>query len=421
MEFHLTVECAMGAHREEGSSDLLEILAEPERIVRYWRRQRRLTYHVPLVASKPETFEEKEDQEPPAVMAEMKVRDVAIPQTSNVTSSIQKPAPGGIFELKKNMGNPKWNGVGAKPVVQKTAGVLEIDAVTALSAQIASIQNMMTTHFSNMSLGKQQAQVNMVMCNEEDITRAMEIPTTRAGETTQTFPGVAIKTNIKDRTNTNHRVVDNSTISKAMEINKLPSKVNVVSIRSGRPLEELPPKEKVAEEKGTHVDEAEPSEQMGIPTYAKYVKDVVANKSRLAKYVTIALTEECSSRIQNRLPINLKVPGSFTIQIKIGRCVVERGLCDLGASINLMPTSMFLKLGLGRPKPTTTMLQLADRSVSRPDGVIQDILVQVGTLIFPVDFVILDFELDQEVQFILGCTFLATRGALIDVAAVDSQ
>jgi len=82
-----------------------------------------------------------------------------------------------------------------------------------------------------------------------------------------------------------------------------------------------------------------------------------------------------------------------------------------------MPTSMFLKLGLGKPKPTTIMLQLADRSVSRPDGVIEDILVQVGTLIFPVDFVILDFEPDPEVPFILGRPFLATGGALIDVAA----
>ncbi|XP_049365275.1 uncharacterized protein LOC125830108 [Solanum verrucosum] len=155
----------------------------------------------------------------------------------------------------------------------------------------------------------------------------------------------------------------------------------------------------------------------GIPKYAKYVKDVVANKSRLTKYATVALTEECSSRIQNRIPTKLKDPGSFTVQIKIGKCVKARGLCDLGASINLMPTSIFLKLGLGRPKSTTIMLQLADRSVSRPYGVIEDVLVQVGTLIFPVDFVILDFEPDPEVPFILGRPFLATGVALIDMAA----
>ncbi|XP_049371097.1 uncharacterized protein LOC125836054 [Solanum verrucosum] len=243
-----------------------------------------------------------------------------------------------------------------------------------------------------------------------------------------------------------------------------PKQVNIVSTWSGRPLEELPLKAKVAEEKGTQVDEAEPSEQrvdeepkakppplfpqkfkkqkeeecfgkfiellkqvhvnlplidvlQGIPKYAKYVKDVVANKSRLVEYATVALTEECSSRIQNRLPIKLKDPGSFTVQIKIGQCVEARGLCDLGASINLRPTSMFLKLGQGRPKSTTIMLQLADRSVARPDGVIEDVLVQKGTLIFPVDFVIMDFEPNLEVPFILGRPFLATGGALIDVVA----
>ncbi|KAK4718026.1 hypothetical protein R3W88_016364 [Solanum pinnatisectum] len=139
----------------------------------------------------------------------------------------------------------------------------------------------------------------------------------------------------------------------------------------------------------------------GIPKYAKYVKDIVAKKSRLAEYKIEALTEECSSKIQNKLPAKLKDQGSFTVQIITGKCIDARGLCDLGARINLMPTSMFLKLGLGKPKPTTIMLQLANLSLARPDDVIEDILVQ----------------LDTEVPFILGCPFLATRGALIDVAA----
>ncbi|XP_049410528.1 uncharacterized protein LOC125873699 [Solanum stenotomum] len=99
----------------------------------------------------------------------------------------------------------------------------------------------------------------------------------------------------------------------------------------------------------------------------------------------MALTEECSSRIRNKLPTKLKYPGSFTMQIKIVKCIDARGLCDLGTT--------------------------------RPDGIIEDVLVQVGSLIFPVDFVILDFEPDPEVPFILGHHFLATRGALIDMAA----
>ncbi|XP_060210430.1 uncharacterized protein LOC132637343 [Lycium barbarum] len=153
----------------------------------------------------------------------------------------------------------------------------------------------------------------------------------------------------------------------------------------------------------------------GIPKYAKYIKDIVANKSRFTEYATIALTEECTSRIQNKLPTKLKDPGSFTIEISVGTQVVARALCDLGASINLMLSSIFRKLGLGVPRPTT-IVQLADRSLARPEGIIEDVLVQVGSLIIPADFVILDFEPDLEVPFILGRPFLATWRALIDVA-----
>ncbi|XP_075475256.1 uncharacterized protein LOC142505999 [Primulina tabacum] len=90
-------------------------------------------------------------------------------------------------------------------------------------------------------------------------------------------------------------------------------------------------------------------------------------------------------------------------------------LCDLGASINLMPLSVFRKLGLGEPKPTRMSLQLADRSVKYPRGLIEDVLVKVDKFIFPVDFVVLDMEEDIEMPLILGRPFLATGKALIDV------
>ncbi|XP_009610025.1 uncharacterized protein [Nicotiana tomentosiformis] len=111
----------------------------------------------------------------------------------------------------------------------------------------------------------------------------------------------------------------------------------------------------------------------------------------------------------------MKDPSSFTIQISIGKHAVGRALCHLGASINLMPLSVFRQLGLGEPRPTTVILQLVDRSLAHPEGVIEDVLVQVGSFIFPVDFIILDYEPDQEVPFILGHPFLATCRAIIDV------
>ncbi|XP_075074964.1 uncharacterized protein LOC142162612 [Nicotiana tabacum] len=122
----------------------------------------------------------------------------------------------------------------------------------------------------------------------------------------------------------------------------------------------------------------------------------------------MALIEECSSRIQSKLPHKLKDPYGFTIQISIGKHTVGRTLCDLRASINLMLLSVFRQLGLGESRPTMVILQLANHSLAHPKGVIEDVLVQVSSFIFPTDFIILDYEPDQEVPFILGHPFLAT-------------
>ncbi|KAH9770111.1 hypothetical protein KPL71_012262 [Citrus sinensis] len=94
---------------------------------------------------------------------------------------------------------------------------------------------------------------------------------------------------------------------------------------------------------------------------------------------------------------------------------VLKALCDLGASINLMPLSVFKQLGVGECRPTTVTLQLADRSHAYPEGKIEDVLVKVDKFIFPVDFIVLDFEADKEVPIILGRPFLATEKTLIDV------
>ncbi|XP_070026602.1 uncharacterized protein [Nicotiana sylvestris] len=150
-----------------------------------------------------------------------------------------------------------------------------------------------------------------------------------------------------------------------------------------------------------------------IPKYAKYIKDIVAHKRRLTEFETVALTEECISRFQNKLPQKLKDPGSFTIPVRIGNIDVGRALCDLGESINLMPLSLFKQLGLGAPRPTTMMLQLADRSIAHPEGVIEDVLLQIRKFIFPADFIILSYEADELVPIILGRPLLATGDAII--------
>nr|XP_009779683.1 PREDICTED: uncharacterized protein LOC104228837 [Nicotiana sylvestris] len=92
-----------------------------------------------------------------------------------------------------------------------------------------------------------------------------------------------------------------------------------------------------------------------VPKYARYLRDIVANKRRHAEFETVALTEECSAIVQSKLPPKLKDPGSFTIPLSLGQ-EVGRALCDLEASINLMPSSLFKQLGLGVLRPTTITL-----------------------------------------------------------------
>ncbi|XP_070030608.1 uncharacterized protein [Nicotiana sylvestris] len=107
-------------------------------------------------------------------------------------------------------------------------------------------------------------------------------------------------------------------------------------------------------------------------------------------------------------------PGSFTIPCTIGNFAFAKVLCDLGASINLMPLAIYKRLGIGRARPTSILLQLADRTVKRPFGILDDVLIQVGKFVFPTDFVILDCKMDEEIPIILGRPFSATGRALID-------
>ncbi|KAL4290887.1 hypothetical protein GQ457_14G012560 [Hibiscus cannabinus] len=132
-----------------------------------------------------------------------------------------------------------------------------------------------------------------------------------------------------------------------------------------------------------------------MPNYAKFLKDMVSKRTRLSEFETVAMTEGCMAMLHNRLPPKLKDPDSFTIPCAIDNHYVGKALCDLGASINLMPKSVFQRLGIGKARPTTVMLQLADRSYVHPEGKIEDILVRVDKFIFPADFIVLDCEADE--------------------------
>ncbi|GKF64197.1 DNA-directed DNA polymerase, partial [Tanacetum coccineum] len=94
---------------------------------------------------------------------------------------------------------------------------------------------------------------------------------------------------------------------------------------------------------------------------------------------------------------------------------IDNALADLGASISLMPYTMYKKLGLGEPKETRMSLELANRSIQYLRGIIKNVLIKVDKFVLPIDFVILDMPKDSRVPIILGRPFLATAGAMIDM------
>ncbi|XP_057989161.1 uncharacterized protein LOC110632970 [Hevea brasiliensis] len=152
-----------------------------------------------------------------------------------------------------------------------------------------------------------------------------------------------------------------------------------------------------------------------MPSYAKFLKEILSNKKKLEDYETVALIKECSATLHNKLPPKLKDSGSFSIPCHIGETSIEKALCDLGASVSLMPLSICEKLKVGDLKPTTISLQLADRSIKYPVEILENMPLKVGKFFIPMDFMVLEMEEDVRTTIILGRPFLATAGANIDV------
>ncbi|XP_074265945.1 uncharacterized protein LOC141588400 [Silene latifolia] len=145
------------------------------------------------------------------------------------------------------------------------------------------------------------------------------------------------------------------------------------------------------------------------------MKDILTRKRSFNEVETIAFTEECSALLQSKSPPKLKDPGSFSIPCTIGTHVIDKGLCDLGASVSVMPYSVCEKLNKGHLIVTNLTLQMADRTVKRPLGVLEGAPVKIGKFFIPVDFIVLDMAEDTQIPIILGRPFLHTVGAIIDV------
>lgn len=149
-------------------------------------------------------------------------------------------------------------------------------------------------------------------------------------------------------------------------------------------------------------------------SYAKFLKEILSNTRKLEEHDTIALMEECSAIIQNKMPPKLKDKGSFSIFCLIDNMTFDHALCDVGGSVSLMPLSIYKKLDIGDLKPTTITIQLADHFVKHPIGILEDVPIKADKFFILADFIVLEMEEDSRLPIILSRLFLAMASAIID-------
>ncbi|GJW09168.1 reverse transcriptase domain-containing protein [Tanacetum coccineum] len=152
-----------------------------------------------------------------------------------------------------------------------------------------------------------------------------------------------------------------------------------------------------------------------MPKFNKWLSSLLRNKEKLEEIAITTVNAECSAIIMNKVPEKLEDLGKFLIPCALQELNRTSALADSGASINLLPHSIFKKLGLEALTPTRMTLELANRSITHPMGIAEDVVVRVDGFTFLADFVVVNFEPDPRVPIILGRPFLRTAKALIDL------
>ncbi|XP_021757880.1 uncharacterized protein LOC110722899 [Chenopodium quinoa] len=152
-----------------------------------------------------------------------------------------------------------------------------------------------------------------------------------------------------------------------------------------------------------------------MPRYSKFHKEILSGKRMCNEVDSVEVGSCCSALIHNELPKKMEDPGNFSIPCEIKRKMFNNAFYDLGASVSVMPYSIFKKLELGELLPSNITLQLADRTIMIPKGRVEDVPLKIGGFTIPVDFIVLEIVEDDHIHIILGRPFLATSRALIDV------
>ena len=146
------------------------------------------------------------------------------------------------------------------------------------------------------------------------------------------------------------------------------------------------------------------------------MKNLVENKPRTEEDEEIRMGPRCSALLQNHLPPKEQDPESFILPCSLGKLDFNNALADLGASISVMPLSMYKRLGIGKLEPINMVIEMADNTKCTPEGIVKNLLIKIKNFMFSIDFVILNMVEDRRMPIILGRPLLATAHAKVDIS-----
>ncbi|XP_012435566.1 uncharacterized protein LOC105762219 [Gossypium raimondii] len=206
---------------------------------------------------------------------------------------------------------------------------------------------------------------------------------------------------------------------------------SAITLRSGKILEPVPDKRRLANDKKAN-EEKEIFETFRkvevnipllntikqIPRYSKFLKELCTSKRRLVGNERVNVEENVSAVLQKKVSPRYKEQGMFAISCEIGNLGIKKAMCDLGPSINVTPYPICKLINAGPLKKKEAIIQLSDRSVIYPEGLLEDVFVKVNELVFPADFYIINMEDDNSTNpsdIFLGRPFLSTASEKIDV------
>ncbi|XP_075474877.1 uncharacterized protein LOC142505677 [Primulina tabacum] len=359
--------------------------------------------------------------------------------------TIFNKSPEQAYDLLEQMTINSYQWPSERAGVERTAGVYAVDPITSLTAQVSAL----TTQIAAMNMvSTSETESPSTVAEEQSIPEEAQFVNNRnfggfggyrGKPSFEDLVGTFVSESGKRMSRTESRL-DNLETHMA----SIGATLKILESQVGQIMKQLTSQQSGAVQKNADPNLREVNaifmqhEEIGVvskeekvdqPTPSKRNRDLKNLHSNIqsAEQEDVAFTGGDDKGRKGNLPQKLQDPGEFVVPCEIGGQLVEKAICDSGASVNIMPSSLYEKLGLSKMKPTGLSLQMADKSIRTPLGSVEDVELKIDKIRLLADFVVLDMGNSQNVRAILGRPFLATAGAVIDLRqgkltmAVDGQ